>query len=322
MSLESSDGSEVSGPPRPPRFLRYGLYGVLAGALGLVVYLGASLAVLARTSGASTTTGSRRLPGGALLICGGGTLPDKVRERFIELAGGSKAKIIVIPTAHRLADGKDPEKDFLTSWSSFKVDSLKILHTRSRETANDPAFCKALTEATGVWIGGGQQAMVTSVYLGTEVERQLKALLARGGVIGGSSAGAAVMSKVMIASGQGKATLAEGFDFFPGAVFDQHFLRRRRHVRLLGVINAHPDLTGFGIDEGTALVVDVKNRRLNVIGRSYVVAFFPETRGEATSIRREYLSDGFEVDIDRLRKSPDSAIVAGLDLDAAEVEGD
>ena len=103
------------------------------------------------------------------------------------------------------------------------------------------------------------------------------ALLARGGVIGGTSAGAAIMSRMMIVSGRTEAKLGQGFDFLPGAVIDQHFLKRNRIKRLLGVVRSHPDLIGLGIDESTALVVDVRGKRLHVIGNSYVIACVPET---------------------------------------------
>ena len=93
--------------------------------------------------------------------------------------------------------------------------SLVLFHTRSRDEANDPEFCRPLADATGVWIGGGKQTALTSAYLGTEVERQLKAVLDRGGVIGGTSAGAAVMTRVMIASGRTEAVLSRGFDLLP-----------------------------------------------------------------------------------------------------------
>jgi cyanophycinase len=110
---------------------------------------------------------------------------------------------------------------------------------------------------------------VTDAYLGTAVEKALRALLNRGGVIGGTSAGAAVMSRVMITGGQEKATVGTGFGFLPGAVVDQHALRLSRLNRLLGVLADHPDLAGVAIDEATALVV--QGGKWRVMGGSYVV---------------------------------------------------
>ena len=123
---------------------------------------------------------------------------------------------MIIPTAHGSADGPDVSKALLP-WNGRHVASVQLLHTRSRKEADDPQFVDLPTKATGVWIGGGRQDLIVNAYLGTEVETQLMALLARGGVIGGTSAGAAVMSRVMISSGRTEAKLGQGFDFLPGA---------------------------------------------------------------------------------------------------------
>ena len=117
-----------------------------------------------------------------------------------------------------------------------------MLHTRLREKANDPAFVKPITEATAVWLGGGDQVELVAAYRGTVVEREFQALLKRGGVIGGTSAGAAVMSDVMIEGGNPKADVGRGFGFVTNAVVDQHFLRRSRVNRLIGVLSARPAL--------------------------------------------------------------------------------
>jgi len=190
--------------------------------------------------------------------------------------------------------------------------SVTMLHTRSPQEANDPAFVKPLREATGVWIGGGDQSLLSKAYVGTEVERQLKALLDRGGVIGGSSAGAAVMTRVMIATGRTKAILGQGFDFLPGAVVDQHFLRRNRMERLLGVLSSHPELVGLGIDEQTALVVDVREHHLSVIGNSYVVACMPD-KDSRQFPRLRFLKPGDQTDLANL-KTPRVAAVAAQGL--------
>ena len=133
-----------------------------------------------------------------------------------------------------------------------------------------------LQNATGVWIGGGSQTRVTDVYVDTPVERELYALLARGGAIGGSSAGAAVQSRLMIARGSPVAEIATGFALLPGSVIDQHFLARKRRPRLLSVLDKHPQMVGLGVDEGTALVVI--NRRMEVMGRSTVSVCFAKTQ--------------------------------------------
>jgi cyanophycinase len=205
-----------------------------------------------------------------LVICGGGGLPEPVRQTFIELAGGPQAKIVVIPTASGDADGPAAVlAEFLEPWTKPGGAAATLLHTRSRVKADEPGFARPLDEATGVWFSGGDQSRVTGVYLGTAVERALRSVLSRGGVIGGTSAGAALMSRVMITGGQDKATVGTGFGFLPGVVVDQHALRRNRVNRLLGVLAEHPDLVGVAVDEATALVV--RQGRWQVVGTSYVV---------------------------------------------------
>ena len=175
-----------------------------------------------------------------------------------------------------------------------------MLHTRSRAKADEPGFTRPLEEATGVWFSGGDQSRVTEAYLGTAVERALHAVLERGGVIGGTSAGAAIMSRVMITGGQDKATVGTGFGFLPGAVVNQHALRRSRINRLLGVLADHPDLVGVAIDESTALVV--RQGRWQVMGDSYVVAC--RSPGGGQPVRIDVFHDGDRGSLDDWKPRP------------------
>src|SRR4051794_30472585 len=124
---------------------------------------------------------------GALVIAGGGELSSEIQKRFFDLAGRETAKIIVIPTA---ADNADEQvasierRDKLSEpWKKLGAASVRLFHTRSREQANCPEFLLPLREATGVWFEGGQQSRIAQAYLGTDVEKELAALLVRGGVI-------------------------------------------------------------------------------------------------------------------------------------------
>ena len=246
------------------------------------------------------------------VISGGGRLPDEVRDRFLELAGGKDARIVLIPTARSVAVRLRPTPRRTSEpWAARGVASVRLLHTRSRATANEPGFAAPLADATGVWIGGGSQSRLSEAYAGTEVERQLKALLDRGGVIGGSSAGAAIMTRVMIASGRIEPIEGRGFDFLPGAVVDQHFLKRNRIGRLTKLLERHPDLIGFGIDEETALVVGVRDQRISVVGDSYVVACLPASKGRPA--RFQILKEGDQTDLAALRK-PEPSVIPAIDL--------
>ena len=166
-------------------------------------------------------------------------------------------------------------------WKKHKLASLTLLHTRDRAKADDPAFVKPLTEATAVWFGGGDQSNITKAYLGTAVEKELHKLLAREGIIGGTSAGAAIMSKVMITGGAKEAKTGKGFGFLTHGVVDQHFLKRERTDRLVGLLTKHPGLFGIGIDEGTAVII--KGRSVTVRGASYAVAILSEDGGRKLS---------------------------------------
>ncbi len=225
---------------------------------------------------------------GSLVIVGGGTISDGIRDRFMALAGGKAARLVIIPTASSSADKREEDEGYLEPWRKFAPASLTLLHTRSRETADNPEFVKPITLATAVWFGGGDQVELVAPYRGTAVEREFKALLKRGGVIGGTSAGAAVMSDVMIEGGNPKARVGRGFGFVTNAVCDQHFLKRSRVNRLLGVLADRPNLIGLGIDEGTAFVLE--GERWSVLGRSFVIAC--EVDKEGKPLRIESFGDG------------------------------
>jgi len=109
-----------------------------------------------------------------------------------------------------------------------------------------------------------------------------------------------VMSGVMIAGGRTKADVGQGFDFIKGAVIDQHFLKRNRMDRLIGVLASHPNLVGLGIDEETALVFDVREHHLSVLGSSYVVACVPDSRQK--SVHLQFLKSGDTLGLNELMK--------------------
>lgn len=252
-----------------------------------------------------------RYKGGSLVIAGGGTLPPEIRSRFLDLAGGpEQAQLVVIPAFEATDAQLESLEEF---WHKLGVTSVQVLHTTSRDAANTAEFSKPLDQANAVWLSGGVQAWLSSHYAGTLVEEKLRAVVGRGGVIGGSSAGAAVMTKVMIEQGQEDAVEGVGFDLLPGSVIDQHFLRRSRVNRLIGLMESHSDLTAFGIDEGTALVVQVPTGRVGVIGQSYVFAYVPKTPDGDS--RFEVLKRGDQIDLSGL-KSGRTRVSSALDLDA------
>jgi cyanophycinase len=276
------------------------------GLIGLSLWLG--LARPARSQEVSVLgLPSRAVQGaGKLMICGGGPMPDDVFNEFVKLSRGDKARIVVIPTAHLFDSRADMEGRFAT-WRRLPVASLSFLDTESRDEANQDSFVEPLDAATGVWISGGSQGRLADIYAGTKVEQALLRVLERGGVIGGTSAGAAIMSHLMIRYGSPKAVVGAGFNLLARAVIDQHFLRRNRQERLLGVLAAHPEMVGLGIDEGTALVV--QGDHLRVIGESQVIVC-KGAEGQGTPWI-ETLKPGEEVDL-VTASSSDAASAAPL----------
>ncbi len=247
---------------------------------------------------------------GVLVIAGGGMLPHSIKERFWMLAGGPSARVVIIP-----ASQMEPEqlKIYEERWDEFETVSVTALHAENRSEADDPEFSRSLESATGIWLGGGQQTLLTGMYRGTLIQSRMKQVLERGGVIGGTSAGAAVMSDIMIAGGKRVPLESQGFGFLPETIVDQHFMKRNRISRLLKLLEKHPGTVGLGVDERTALIVELKGKRLSVVGDSYVTACVPGQHDQPP--RFEFLKPGDRSDLNALR-TPDGHVESSWDLDA------
>jgi cyanophycinase len=209
-------------------------------------------------------------PRGTLFIAGGGLLGDDVMSPFLKLIGGDEGRLVVITTANWRAEQAPDE--IVALWTARTRAAITLLHARSADEANSEAFVAPLKQATGVWLMSGRQSRLTAAYLGTRLLKELRGYLDRGGVIGGSSAGAAVMTDVMLSGGTlQQPGIYEGFGLLPGSIVDQHFLMRKREPRLLCAMEKNPGRVGFGIDEGTALIVH--GRDVQVVGQSTVSVF-------------------------------------------------
>jgi cyanophycinase len=193
-------------------------------------------------------------------------------EEFIRRAGGTNARILVLPQASSLAEtGREYAQTFKKLGVKRKPVSLEF---RVRDEADKRTHLEALRNATGIFIAGGTQMRLTSLLGGTRFEEELLAAYRRGAVIGGTSAGTAVQSKVMIAYGRGGPTPREriaqfstGFGFTDKIIFDQHFRQRDRLGRLIYAISMHPGALGVGVDENTAAIVE-DDRKITVCGRN------------------------------------------------------
>ena len=207
-----------------------------------------------------------------------GRLHSEILERFLDLAGGADAPIVVIPTA----GGGEHYDQYYPGLRLFKAAGatiLTVLHTTDPAVADTEAFVQPLLEARGVWFPGGRQWRLADAYLGTKVHDELWALLGRGGVIGGSSAGATIQGSYLARGDTATNTVMMGdhevgLGFLRNVAIDQHLLRRNRQFDLLEVITARPELLGIGLDENTAIIV--QGDEFEVIGASYVVVYDAE----------------------------------------------
>lgn len=210
-------------------------------------------------------------------------------QEFANLAGGKSAHIIVMAMASASGErsGEAKANDFRELGSTAR--NVWI----TREQADLDSVVQQLTTATGIWFGGGDQNRLADVLRGTALERAIKARHAAGAVVGGTSAGAAVLSQRMITGREARyggdrpprdssdayitinrdnVVTADGLSFLDNVVIDQHFVRRKRHNRLMSlVLETEPHL-GAGIDESTALVVE-SDGTWRVTGESVVVIY-------------------------------------------------
>ena len=190
-----------------------------------------------------------------LLIIGGAAGPALL-GRFVELAGGAAARIVVIATASSEPDSA--EAVHREAFASLGAGDVRVLRLSARTEANDPRVEPLLRGATGIFFTGGDQERITTVIGGTATDSLLQALVTTGAVVlAGTSAGAAMMSGTMIVEGVGYAVrTGPGLEFLPGVLIDQHFAERGRLNRLLSAVARYPHELGVGIDEDTAILTD------------------------------------------------------------------
>src|SRR5260221_4417831 len=247
---------------------------------------------------------------GTLLLVGGGPGQDDINARFVQLAGGAAARIVVIPTAHTETEDRAAIAQFGEAAPRILgLPHVRVLHTVSRREADLEEFARPLRTATGVWIDGGEGSYLLNAYLGTRTERELLALLDRGGVIGGTSAGALVWgSRCMVYRAQPGARPAwkakpenllighmrePGFGVLQNVLISPHFTEFAEQPVLEKFLAAHPGLVAFGIDEATAL--EVHGDSCRALGRSNVSVF----RGPGGKPLR-VLKDGDRLDLRHL----------------------
>jgi cyanophycinase len=208
-------------------------------------------------------------PKGHLLIVGGNGTTDDILKRAVETAGGARALMVIFPQASELPE---TGTESMEAWTTAGIGHVTI-----GDPKNPVAAVKAVKEATFIWFPGGDQGRLMKALANTGIPEAIRARYLDGALVGGTSAGAAIMSRTMITGDAydlqnitaAKTDTAPGLGLFPEAIVDQHFLKRQRTNRLVSVILDHPDLVGIGIDETTAIFVT--GRSFEVLGKSSVV---------------------------------------------------
>jgi cyanophycinase len=248
-------------------------------------------------------------PKGTLVIVGGGEEPPSVMRAFLEASGGRGGTVGVVTTST-----VDPE-GALKEWKGILNEaglSMVPLNVRRREDSSLPAVLESARRCTGFWFTGGDQARVGDQVVGTPLHALIRARYEAGACIGGTSAGAAIMSKLMLTGddrhgknewaelGPGAYLTREGMGFLPeDVIVDQHFIRRGRENRLFSLVMEHPDHLGLGIDESTALVV--KDGKARVVGEHLVMVFDPTgmtvNGGSFRDLRVHVLRAGQSIDL-------------------------
>ena len=210
---------------------------------------------------------------GALVIVGGGRVGPEILTRFFDLAGGRDAPLVVIPTAGG-AESYSNDWSGLKMFKDFGATNITVLHTTDRKVADSEAFVRPITAAKAVWFPGGRQWRLADAYLHTRTHREVERVLERGGVVGGSSAGASILASYMVRGAKENNYIMmapgyeEGFGLIKGVAIDQHMLTRNRQDDLDEVVARHPEILGIGLDESTAIVV--RGQQFEVAGASKV----------------------------------------------------
>ena len=256
----------------------------------------------------------RRVCQGPVMPIGGGEDKDgdgdeAILQRFLDLAGGKKARIVVVPTASETPE--EMGQQYVEVFGRLGAKSVEMLDIRKREDANAEPALALLNTATGIFITGGAQSRLVALLAGTLVMERIRTLNAQGVVVAGTSAGASIVASHVMAGGTGLAgnsgdaaarkhmvELVAGFGLLQDFIVDQHFSERGRMGRLLSVFAANPGLLSIGLDEDTAVVID-REGMLEVLGSGMVTIvdgrdatsdYYEREVGEVLTVVNSHLS--------------------------------
>jgi cyanophycinase len=240
---------------------------------------------------------------GTLVIVGGGATPREAIDQFLSAAGGKDASIFVISDA--LGD-EPPEAQKVCGWlKKAGASKVRQLHARDTQEMSRSDLMSSLREARGLWFTGGRQWRLVDAYLDTPIHELFHDVLRRGGVIGGTSAGATIQGEYLVRGNPlgNQEMMAEGYErgfgFLPGVAIDQHFTQRNRFRDMSGLKKTHPQLVGIGIDEATALIV--RGTTMEVVGKYSVAIFDREPEALDAAPEFEVVKSGQKYDFKQRR---------------------
>ncbi len=244
---------------------------------------------------------------GTLVIEGGGDRIEVILKTIIDYSGGENSKVLVVPFASGVA-----EETGIKQSEEFRVLGCKSADYIfcEKDSIDSPSSLAKLDGVTAIFFSGGDQVVLSDYLEGTKFLERIREIYKDGGVVSGTSAGAAIMSRVMLTGEQksdttnsqvfntiekGDVITAKGFGFLDNIVVDQHFLKRKRQIRLISVLMDNPGLRGIGIDEETAIVVKSDNT-IEVIGDNKAMLFEPykavNSNGDVSSFKLTVLNPG------------------------------
>ena len=272
---------------------------------------GRSLSVLAVrtvTSGIALVLvllGSAASAGERLVLMGGGDRPPAALARFAQWAGGNDARVLVVAWA-----SAEPAESFASireDFAPYRFARLEMAPQPPIDSSERTALVRQIERATGVFFAGGDQGRIMDVLRDQGLLATLRERYGKGVVFGGTSAGTACMSSIMI-TGEGDFTVIDadkvevraGIGLLPGVILDQHFVKRQRENRLFGLVLKHTGRLGLGIDEGSALLVE-DNRYAEVAGRTPVMVV--DGRQERGALVVELLRGGDAYDLEKRKRS-------------------
>jgi cyanophycinase len=267
---------------------------------------------------------------GAIVLHGGGQITADVFERFIDLAGGEEAHIVLVPSAGYRHSDYESEEDFreqmesrFSAWvdlaESGEIASFEFVYTDDADLADNEEFLRPLSRATGVWFSGGDQERLNYRFVGefprqTGFQLALRQVLERGGVVGGTSAGMAALPEIMTLHQNNQAdnaplaaVTAHGLGLLSGAIVEQHFNTRvGRLERFTGLLRdtssldvlaardgAGARMVGLAVEERAAMVL--QGNRVQVLGEAGSHIFLKSKDGRTITWHRLVSGDAAEL---------------------------